>query len=91
VAGSLFIDGTRTAIYASGVYDRSKFDKPLAHYPVWLGIEHAHARGMATLELGEVPPREAVSEKEYQIGYFKRGFATRIDTNTVWRWAAVTP
>lgn len=88
VAGSLFIDGTRTSIYASGVYDRSKFNKPLAHYPVWLGIERTQARGVATLELGEVPPRDAVSEKEYQIGYFKRGFATHIDTSNVWRWSA---
>jgi hypothetical protein len=86
VAGSLFVDGTQTCIYASGVYERSLFDKPLAHYPVWLGIEHAHARGMKTLELGEVPAKGAVSDKEFQIGYFKRGFATDLDDHWVWRW-----
>ncbi len=87
VAASLFIDGTQTCIYMTGVYDRSMFDKPLAHYPLWLGIEHAQARGMRTLELGDLHFSGTVSEKEYGIGYFKRGFATHVDTNLVWRWS----
>jgi len=86
IAATMFIDGKETSIYASGVYDRTQFDKPLAHYPLWLGIERAQARGMKVLELGEVPERGAASEKEYQIGYFKRGFATHIETQCVWRW-----
>jgi Acetyltransferase (GNAT) domain len=86
VAGSMFIDGTVTSIYASGVYDREHFDKPLAHYPMWLGMEHARERGLKTLELGAVYERGAVSEKEYQIGYFKRGFATHLETQQLWRW-----
>jgi len=85
VAGSLFVDGTEVCIYASGVYDRTQFDKPLAHYPVWLGVERAHARGMRWLELGEIPEKGAVSDKEYQIGYFKRGFATDIVAEAIWR------
>jgi len=87
VAGSMFIDGTATSIYASAVYDRAQFDKPLAHYPVWLGIERAQARGMKRLELGSVPTKGAVSEKEYRIGYFKRGFATHIETQSIWKWS----
>jgi spore coat polysaccharide biosynthesis protein SpsF (cytidylyltransferase family) len=86
VAGSLFIDGSEICIYASGVYDRAMFDKPLSHYPVWLAIERAHTRGMKTLELGVVHNKGTVSDKEYQIGYFKRGFATHIEEFTVWRW-----
>jgi Acetyltransferase (GNAT) domain len=89
VAGSMFIDGMEVSTYASGVYDRTKFDKPLAHYPVWLGIERAQARGMKTLDLGEVPQRGTVPDKEFQIGYFKRGFATHIEDNLVWRWSSV--
>lgn len=88
VAGSMFIDGTEISIYASGVYDRAQFDRPLAHYPLWLGIERAQARGMRTLELGEVPLRDTVPEKEYQIGYFKRGFATHIVEQAIWRWTS---
>ena len=89
VAGSMFIDGTETSLYASGVYDRTQFVKPLAHYPVWLGIERAHARGMKTLDLGEVPPQGTVPDKEFQIGYFKRGFATNIKDDIIWRWSSV--
>jgi len=88
VAGSMFIDGTEISIYASGVYDRAQFDKPLAHYPLWLGIERTQARGMRTLELGEVPSRDTVPDKEYQIGYFKRGFATQIVEQPIWRWTS---
>jgi hypothetical protein len=86
VAGSMFIDGTATSIYASGVYDRERFNKPLAHYPVWLGMERTQGRRLRTLELGAVYERGAVSEKEYQIGYFKRGFATRLESQRLWRW-----
>jgi hypothetical protein len=87
VAGSMFLDGTEISIYASGVYDRSLFDKPLAHYPLWLGLEHAPARGMKKLELGSVPAQGTVSDKEYQIGYFKRGFATHIEDQINWVWS----
>jgi hypothetical protein len=92
-AASLFIDGTDTSIYMTGVYDRALFDKPLGHYPLWLGIERAQARGMRTLELGDLPFESVANDKEFRIGYFKRGFATHIDTNIVWRWssAAVDP
>jgi hypothetical protein len=91
IAASMFIDGTETSVYASGVYDRTQFDKPLAHYPLWLGIERARERGLKTLELGEVPVKNTVPDKEYQIGYFKRGFATHIDEVALWRWPAPPP
>ncbi|MGB8893420.1 MAG: hypothetical protein WA322_05145 [Pseudolabrys sp.] len=42
------------------------------------------------LELGAVPPRGTVPDKEYQIGYFKRGFATHIEDQIVWRWSSPT-
>jgi Acetyltransferase (GNAT) domain len=86
VAGSMFLDGTEISTYASAAYDRARFDKPLAHYPLWLGIERAHARGMKTLDLGPAPHQGTVPEKEYQIGYFKRGFATHFVEQTIWRW-----
>jgi hypothetical protein len=91
ITGSMFLDGTEVSAYASGVYDRAQFDKPLAHYPVWLGIERAQARGMKTLQLGPVPPQGTVSEKEYTIGYFKRGFATDIATQLVCKWRPPPP
>ena len=89
VAGSMFLDGTEISAYASAAYDRARFDKPLAHYPIWLSIEHAAARGMKTLDLGPAPLQGTVPEKEYQIGYFKRGFATHVVEQTIWRWSPV--
>jgi len=86
-AASLFIDGTETCIYMTGVYDRSLFDKPLAHFPLWLGMERAQARGMKILELGDLPFQGVASDKEFSIGYFKRGFATHVDANVVWQWS----
>jgi hypothetical protein len=73
-AASVFIDGDETSVYWTGVYDRSLFPKPLAHYGIWLAMERAAERGMKTLELGEVP--ETGTEKEIAIGRFKKGFAT---------------
>lgn len=87
MTGTMFIDGTEVSTYSSGVYDRTQFDKPLAHFPIWLGIERAHTRGMKTLQLGLVPSQGTVPEKEYTIGYFKRGFATDIQDYGLWRWA----
>jgi hypothetical protein len=77
-AASVFIDGGTTSIYWTGVYDRDLFPKPISHYALWLGMERAAERGMTTLELGEAPYDGEASEKEYAIGYFKRGFATYI-------------
>lgn len=87
VSAILFVDGTRTTIYMTGVFDREHFDKPLAHYVMWLGMERAKARGRARFELGDVEFRGLVDDKNYQIGYFKRGFATRLATHLVWRWS----
>ena len=84
-AAALFVDGTETSIYMSGVYDRA-LDKPLAHYMVWHGIERAQARGMKHLHLGDIHLKGAVDDKRYAIGYFTRGFATHIDTYLTWRW-----
>lgn len=84
VTGTMVVDGTETAYYASGVYDRDRFDKPLAHWPLWLGMLHAGERGMRVFDLGDIPRRGAASEKEFNIGYFKRGFATALAMHTVW-------
>jgi hypothetical protein len=75
VSGSLYIDGGWVCIYWSGVYERSLFPKPLAHYGLWLGMNRAAERGNRWFELGELPEGEG---KEANIGRFKAGFATHI-------------
>lgn len=84
VTGTMVVDGTETAYYASGVYDRDRFDKPLAHWPLWLGMLHAGERGMRVFDIGEIPRAGAADAKEVNIGYFKRGFATEIATRNIW-------
>ena len=84
VTGTMVVDGTETVYYASGVYDRDRFDKPLAHWPLWLGMLHAAERGRRSFDLGDIPRRGTASEKEINIGYFKRGFATALATRVVW-------
>ncbi len=86
VSGTMTFDGTETAYYASGVYDRNQFDKPLAHFPVFDAIVRSGNRGLRYFDLGLLPVRGTVSEKEYNIGYFKRGFATSVEMHLVWRW-----
>ncbi len=84
VTGTMVVDGTEAAYYASGVYDRERFDKPLAHWPLWLGMLHAAERGLRVFDLGELPREGTASAKEVNIGYFKRGFAGELATRAVW-------
>jgi hypothetical protein len=85
VTGTMIVDGTEISNYASGVYDRTRFDKPLAHWPLWLSIDRSNKRGMRQFDLGDLPISEA-SQKELDIGYFKRGFASKISTWITWTW-----
>lgn len=86
VTGTMVVDGAVCAFYASGVYDRERFHQPLAHWPLWVAMLHSAERGKQVFELGDLPLPGAGSDKEFAIGYFKRGFATKIGTSIVWNW-----
>jgi hypothetical protein len=86
VAGTMTVDGAQAAVYASGVYDRTLFDKPLAHFPLYDAILRSRERGLKYYELGDLPSKGTVSDKEYNIGFFKRGFATSVQIHVVWTW-----
>ncbi len=84
-AGTLIAETPLTAYYASGVYDRSKFDKPLGHFPLFDAMVRAGGRGINRFDLGEIHPRNSgASEKEVQIGFFKKGFTSDFALLTVW-------
>jgi hypothetical protein len=85
-AATLVVDGRKDAYYAVGVYDRGRFDKPMAHWPLWNAIERARARGLSRFHLGIIPLPGEASAKERAIGYFKRGFAMDIVASIEWRW-----
>jgi hypothetical protein len=85
VAGLLVVDGSDMCHYASGAYLRSRFDRPLAHWPLMNAIVRAKQRGVRRFELGEVFfPGDATS-KEESIGMFKKAFTSRVELRTHWR------
>jgi Acetyltransferase (GNAT) domain len=86
VSGTLVLYGASVASYASGVYDRALFARPLAHWPLWLSMLRSGENGLKTFDIGALPQANGTSEKESNIGYFKRGFATRIATWIEWTW-----
>jgi Acetyltransferase (GNAT) domain len=85
VAGTLVVDGAEIASYASGAYDRDRFDMPISHWPLWLAIKRSAERGRATFDLGELPVA-AADRKEADIGFFKRGFTDVFPTWMSWNW-----
>ena len=84
VSATLIIDGGKVSIYASGVYDRTKFEFPLAHWILYNCIFRAKERGMRTFELGNVESTSNPSQKEKSISVFKRGFASHLVPTISW-------
>lgn len=81
VGASLFNCSRDEVLYAVGAYDRTLFDKPLAHLGLAEAIACARRRGARNFILGDRPysaDQPAPNEKELQIGYFKEGFATEL-------------
>jgi hypothetical protein len=84
VGGTVVVDSGSVAGYATGAYNRSRFDKPLAHWPLWLAMLRSAERGMKAMDLGGLPLPPDATDKERSIGYFKRGFATSISVKISW-------
>lgn len=84
VAGTMVVDGATTSYYASGVYDRTRFDKPLGHWPVHNAMLRSALRGRMRFDLGEIPVEGTVSPKEFAIGKFKKGFVRDVTPWTKW-------
>jgi len=85
VSGTIVTDAKTTSYYTSGVYDRSKFDKPLGHYPVFDAMVRAGERGQTSFDLGQVYSIDSdVSDKERQIGFFKKGFTSHFQIRFIW-------
>lgn len=91
VAGTLTAFAGEWAYYASGVYDRDRFEKPLGHWPVFDAMVRAGQQGISRYDLGEVFPRGAASEKEVQIGFFKKGFTDHIVLWIEWQVPLAPP
>jgi hypothetical protein len=77
VSGSIVVGAGQTAYYASGVYARDQFDKPLGHWPLWHAMLRAQEQGYRWFDAGEIQDRWHGSDKEINIAFFKRGFSSR--------------
>ncbi|MGH1403783.1 MAG: hypothetical protein ACRBDL_06025 [Alphaproteobacteria bacterium] len=84
VSSALFTDYGSVTSYAVAVYDRSLFEKPLAHANVYEGILCAKGRGQMIFNLGVIPPYNPDHEKEYNIGKFKKGFCRTLSSFIEW-------
>ena len=84
VSATMVMDAAGTAVYASGVYDRSRFDLPLAHYPLTAAIFRARRRGARWFDIGE-GYYTGDNAKMASISYFKRGFSSRLRAKNNWQ------
>ena len=84
VGAALVIDSDKVSQYASAVYDRTKFDKPIGHWPVFDAILRAKERGKSLFDLGDIPAAGTASNKELSIAIFKRGFVNSLDYQLRW-------
>jgi lipid II:glycine glycyltransferase (peptidoglycan interpeptide bridge formation enzyme) len=89
VSGTLILDAGDTAYYSSGAYDRSRFDKPLAHWPLFNAILRAKKRGLRWFDVGEIGC--SGSAKEQSIAYFKSGFSSTREMSVIWTLPVSNP
>ena len=84
VSGSIVVGAGKTAYYASGVYARDQFDKPLGHWPLWQAMLRAQHSGYGWFDAGEIADHWHSSAKETNIAFFKRGFSSRRQLRMQW-------
>lgn len=91
VGGTLVLDSGGVAYYASGAYRREHFDKPLAHYPLFVAMQRSAEAGRRWFNLGDVSTPPTLSDKERSIAYFKRGFASTLRSAMIWKSQSKNP
>ena len=91
VGGTLVLDSGDVAYYASGAYRREHFDKPLAHYPLFVAMQRSAEAGRRWFNLGDVSTPPTLSDKERSIAYFKRGFASTLRSAMIWKSQSKNP
>jgi hypothetical protein len=75
VSASFFMTTRYDCYYGVGAADRSHFDKPLNHAPMWEAIRYAKELGCLRFQTGaQVWESDGATRKEAAIAEFKRGF-----------------
>ena len=85
MGGTLVMDAGDTAHYATGVYRRDHFDKPLAHAPLVCAMSRARIRGLRWFDLGDLTA--TATDKDAAIAGFKGGFSATARVGVVWTLA----
>ena len=85
VSAGFYMDEGLKTLYGVGIYERSLFDKPLAHYVTYQGILRAKERGQTLFIMGDVPLRAGTDDKLYKIGDFKKGFSPALTIELQWK------
>lgn len=78
VTGAYFMHSPKHCYYGVSAAKRELFDKPLSHSVMWFALQEAKRLGCQWFEIGEQffpdPLEPRVSDKEFNICKFKRGF-----------------
>jgi len=84
IAGCLNLDDFLRTHYYTGVYDRSLFDKGIAHYPLYLGITRSSKRNeKGWYTLGYID--SFIGDKKISnIQFFKKGFCRDLTPAVIW-------
>jgi len=84
VSSSFCSDHGDITYYGSAVYDRDLFHKPLGHASVYKSMMHAKDRGQSFFSMGVICQKNTISDKEYNIGKFKKGFCDKLSSFIEW-------
>ena len=72
------------SLYGTGVYDRTRFDKPISHWPLIATIHKAFQYGSSVCDLGSIYLDNSYSLKEQNIAFFKQGFSSTVHSKVYW-------
>jgi len=81
VGASFVIKNKKECYYGAGAYKRSLFPMPISHVNLWKAIVCAKEMSCRYFDIGQIYfpyMKPTVSEKEYNIGFFKSGFGGKI-------------
>ena len=84
VSSTFCSDFGDTTFYGAAVYDRDLFQIPLAHASVYKSMMRAKRRGKSLFNMGIICQKNTVSDKEYNIGNFKKGFCNKLSCFIEW-------
>ena len=85
VAATYLCYNKEVVLYATGVYDRDNFDKPISHWPLFASMVRFSENGALYCDMGEVFTDISSNEKERKIAFFKKGFINNVVDESYWQ------